>query len=157
MISLQCKAHHELRVFVWYLLNSRNSLASSQTSKVLIVGSSSKRTAREKRTVRAMIRIYCVRRHHPDHAPCNECQQLLEYAERKIDRCPLIKDKPTCAKCSIHCYEKSKREQIKSVMRFSGPRMIYHHPILSVRHLADGHKKRGKGFEHAGSQEPPTP
>ncbi|MBU0684847.1 MAG: nitrous oxide-stimulated promoter family protein [Thermoplasmatota archaeon] len=115
------------------------------------------RTARETKTVRAMIRIYCVKHHRSDRARCNECQQLLDYAEKRIDRCPLTDDKPTCANCPIHCYEESRREQIRSVMRYSGPRMIYHHPILSVRHLADGRKKEGKGFAPATSREPPTP
>ncbi len=156
MISLQRKAHHKFQVFAWYLLNSGNSLASSQTSKVWIVGSNRKRTAREKKTVRAMIRIYCVRRHHPDHAPCNDCQQLLEYAEKKIDLCPLIKDKPTCANCSIHCYDESRRERIRTVMRYSGPRMIYYHPILSIRHLAD-RRKKGDGSGQPSPREPPTP
>ena len=115
------------------------------------------RAAREKKTIRAMIIIYCVGHHRPDRAPCSECRQLLEYAEKRIDRCPLMEDKPTCANCSIHCYEASRREQIRSVMRYSGPKMIYHHPILSVCHLADGRKKKGKGFGQTTSREPPTP
>jgi hypothetical protein len=29
------------------------------------------------------------------------------------------------------------RDKIKTVMRFSGPRMIYRHPILGIWHLFD--------------------
>jgi len=34
------------------------------------------------------------------------------------------------------------REKIKSVMRYAGPRMIYHHPVLSAFHFADGFRKK---------------
>jgi hypothetical protein len=27
------------------------------------------------------------------------------------------------------------RERIRQVMRYSGPRMIFHHPIAALRHL----------------------
>jgi hypothetical protein len=29
------------------------------------------------------------------------------------------------------------REKIKTVMRFAGPKMIFRHPILGIRHLID--------------------
>jgi hypothetical protein len=32
------------------------------------------------------------------------------------------------------------RERIRIVMRYSGPRMLYRHPILSIRHKMDGFK-----------------
>ena len=98
------------------------------------------RAAREKKTLQAMMRIYCTGQHRPDHAPCVECRQLLAYAENRIERCPLIANKPTCAKCNIHCFDKSHRGQIRMVMRYSGPRMIYHHPILTIRHAIDGRR-----------------
>jgi hypothetical protein len=34
------------------------------------------------------------------------------------------------------------REKIKEVMRYAGPRLIYRHPILAIRHLLDGLKRR---------------
>jgi len=45
--------------------------------------------------------------------------------------------KPTCALCPIHCYKPAMREQIRDVMRYAGPRMLRHHPILSIRHLLE--------------------
>jgi hypothetical protein len=36
------------------------------------------------------------------------------------------------------------REKVKKVMRYSGPRMLWHHPILAVHHLIDGRKKPEK-------------
>jgi hypothetical protein len=32
------------------------------------------------------------------------------------------------------------RENIRKVMRYAGPRMIYHHPIMALRHLLDGRR-----------------
>jgi hypothetical protein len=36
------------------------------------------------------------------------------------------------------------REKVKEVMRYSGPRMLLHHPILALRHVFDGRKKPKK-------------
>ena len=33
-------------------------------------------------------------------------------------------------------------EQIRQVMRFSGPRMIFHHPLTAVRHVLDTKKEK---------------
>jgi len=97
------------------------------------------RLARERRTVAAMIRIYC-RAHHGAGQLCAECSELLEYALSRLDRCPFAPDKPTCAKCPIHCYKPAMRQQIRAVMRFAGPRMIYRHPYLALRHFLDGRR-----------------
>ena len=43
--------------------------------------------------------------------------------------------------CPIHCYAKAEREQMREVMRHSGPRMLLRHPVLAIRHLLDGRKK----------------
>ncbi|MEX5904063.1 nitrous oxide-stimulated promoter family protein [Providencia hangzhouensis] len=32
------------------------------------------------------------------------------------------------------------REQMKLVMRWAGPKMLIHHPILAIRHLLDNSK-----------------
>lgn len=45
--------------------------------------------------------------------------------------------KPVCGKCKIHCYKPSMREKIKMVMRYSGPRMIYKHPVMLAKHAID--------------------
>jgi hypothetical protein len=56
----------------------------------------------------------------------------------RLDRCPFGEDKPTCATCPIHCYKPQVRDRIREVMRFAGPRMLWHHPILAIRHVLDG-------------------
>ncbi|MBD1569693.1 MULTISPECIES: nitrous oxide-stimulated promoter family protein [Aliivibrio] len=88
----------------------------------------------EFKTVSAMIEIYCKKNHHSETL-CEECQQLMDYAEVRLDRCPYGENKPTCNTCPIHCYKPEPKEQMRLVMRFSGPRMLLHHPILAIRHL----------------------
>jgi hypothetical protein len=101
---------------------------------------SNRRLAREWKTVVAMVHIYCREQH--GKSLCDECQGLMRYISLRLDRCRFGPDKPTCAKCPVHCYQRDRREQIKGVMRFSGPRMLWEHPWLSVCHLLDGWLRR---------------
>ncbi len=77
--------------------------------------------------------------------PCAECRRLYDYACRRIDRCPHGIAKPVCASCVTHCYSKEERDRIRSVMRFSGPRMLTRHPVLALLHVLDGlHPSRAR-------------
>lgn len=97
--------------------------------------------ARERRTIEAMIAIYC-RDHHPRRKGlCAECGEVLAYAELRLDKCLFADNKPTCANCPVHCYKPAMREQVKLIMRYAGPRMIYNHPFLAIRHILDGRDK----------------
>ena len=88
-----------------------------------------------------MIKSYCKAHHHIKEKLCDECQELQDYALLRVDGCPFSKKKPTCAKCSIHCYKPDKREKIREVMRYAGPRMLRNHPILAILHLFDRFRK----------------
>ena len=101
-----------------------------------------RRALREKKTIAAMIGMYCSA-HHGSFAPCDECSGLLSYACRKIDTCVLHDGKTTCNTCSVHCYSGVMRESVRKVMRFSGPRMLAVHPLLSVLHLLDRFRRPG--------------
>jgi predicted amidophosphoribosyltransferase len=87
----------------------------------------------EKRTIRQMIAIYCSGTHHPAGTLCDACRDLLAYAERRLDRCP-HGEKPACKDCAVHCYEPEKRQAIREVMRYAGPRMLLHHPLAALAH-----------------------
>jgi hypothetical protein len=104
-------------------------------------GSARKRLARERQTVAAMISCYCQGHHHAGPALCRECWQLLDYAALRLERCRFGVEKPVCAKCPVHCYHPIRREQVKAVMRYAGPRMLWRHPILSLRHWLDGFRQ----------------
>ena len=117
---------------------------------------------REKQTVEAMIRLYCKGKRHgetengtahrssahlsvfrfhlsvfPVPPLCPQCQALLDYAIQRLEHCRFGEDKPSCTRCPVHCYKPAMREQIKQVMRYSGPRMLLHDPILAIGHLWD--------------------
>jgi hypothetical protein len=97
------------------------------------------RMAREAKTIDAMIALYC-REQHGSAALCAECGELAAYARLRLDKCPYQEGKTTCAKCPVHCYKPAMRERIRIIMRYAGPRMIYRHPVLAVRHLLDGRR-----------------
>ncbi len=91
---------------------------------------------REKRMVSEMIALYCRKQHGTKQGQlCAECAELSEYARQRSDKCPFMENKTFCSNCKVHCYRPEMREKIKAVMRFSGPRMIFHHPLAAVRHV----------------------
>ena len=96
---------------------------------------------REKPIVAEMIRLYC-RKKHGQNELCPECAQLLQYASQRSDRCPFMESKTFCSNCRVHCYKADMREKIRIVMRFSGPRMLFHHPVLALRHLIEDQKEK---------------
>ncbi|MFO1312344.1 MAG: nitrous oxide-stimulated promoter family protein [Burkholderiales bacterium] len=98
------------------------------------------RLARELATLRAMVTLHCHARHGVRDGLCAECDALMTYATRRLDRCVFGDDKPTCANCKVHCYNAAMRETVREVMRFAGPRMLLRHPLLAVAHLRDGRR-----------------
>ena len=94
-----------------------------------------KSLAKEVRTVKLMVGLYC-RRQHGTRELCESCRELAEYAEARIRGCRYGEKKPACSRCPIHCDKKDMRERITAVMRFAGPRMTWRHPILAIQHLA---------------------
>lgn len=91
-----------------------------------------KRKEIEKQTVFQMIKIYCNANHNTSVELCENCQSIYEYALLKYENCPFIENKPVCSKCKVHCYSKSKREEIRRIMRYSGPRMLFKHPLNTL-------------------------
>ncbi|HLP78715.1 MAG TPA: nitrous oxide-stimulated promoter family protein [Candidatus Paceibacterota bacterium] len=102
---------------------------------------SNRRLGREWKTMVAMMNIHCQGQHGTKSGLCSECQQLLDYAAVRLDRCRFGPEKPTCANCPVHCYQRNRRDQMKAVMRYAGPRMLCRHPILSLYHWIDGFRK----------------
>lgn len=97
----------------------------------------------ENKTIFYMIEDYCEQHHQSKEELCAECKELLDYAYMRISKCPHGENKPNCADCKIHCYKPELRQKIVSVMRFSGPRMMYKHPVLAAKHMTKAlkHKK----------------
>ena len=118
----------------------------------------------EKRTVRHMIELWCRKNHggkacrekgsmgggqvsqggqgshecqvgHGGPGLCGECRELLEYSLARLEHCKFGNTKTKCHKCPVHCYRPDMREKIRTVMRFSGPRMLLYHPLEALRYL----------------------
>jgi len=102
------------------------------------VSFASQRLSREWKTMETMMKLYCRDQHGAAAALCVDCQGLLNYANVRLNRCRFGEEKPTCAQCPVHCYQRDRREQIKVMMRYAGPRMLWEHPVMSLRHWLDG-------------------
>jgi hypothetical protein len=102
------------------------------------------RIEREKKTIEAMVHIYCKGHHETQGKLCQECTEFLEYAIIRLDKCPFQENKSTCGKCLIHCYKPEMKEKVKKIMRYSGPRILLKHPSLALHHAWDGRKKPPK-------------
>lgn len=99
------------------------------------------RRRREYETVAAMIALYCRDHHQPSSTLCEDCEALQSYALRRLARCLFDEGKPVCVNCTVHCYSKTMRERIRAVMRYAGPRMLYKHPWLALRHGLDTRRR----------------
>lgn len=88
----------------------------------------------EKDALKKMIFVYCKGQKH-DMPLCGDCRELLDYASKRLDACVFGNDKPFCSKCTVHCYKPVMRANIKKVMRYSGPRMLYYDPLTALRHI----------------------
>ena len=73
------------------------------------------RMDRERRTLEAMIRIYCQGRHGTGNGLCPRWSLLTAYAAGRLERCPFQEGKTTCAKCPVHCYKPDMRQEIRAV------------------------------------------
>lgn len=97
---------------------------------------------KEKETVSHMIALYCKKNHKAKCGLCPECAALNEYAQLRSDKCPFMETKTFCSNCKVHCYKPEMREKIRQVMRFSGPRMIFTHPVMAVSHIIESKKEK---------------
>lgn len=95
-------------------------------------------------TVEKMIYLYCRKKHGSQKGElCESCTRMNEYARERLLKCPFGDEKGACADCKIHCYTKQRRDEMKKIMRYSGPRMLIYHPTDFLRHVfVDRQKKQ---------------
>ena len=91
----------------------------------------------EKQIVTAMIKVYCHKKHQHKNSLCVECEDLNNYALKRLSYCRHGESKGFCSNCQTHCYAPQYKEKIKQVMRFSGPWMLLYYPIIAIRHLVE--------------------
>ena len=109
---------------------------------------------KEKKLIPVMLKMYCKGKHKttrkaqgiPRGEVCAECKELTEYALFRLEKCPFKVNKKFCSFCKIHCYKPEMREQIKAVMKYAGPSMLFTHPIFAISHVVQmiKYKKRLK-------------
>jgi len=97
-------------------------------------------TVEEKRqhelhTVHLMLEIYCHGKHHTKKGLCSDCEDLWQYVQKRVAHCPHMAMKTFCSTCPTHCYAPKRQEEIRNVMRYSGPRMLWHALRLALYHL----------------------
>ena len=92
------------------------------------------RLKQEKHIIEVMIRIYCSALHQKGML-CDDCGEVLLYANSRLNKCPFADKKPTCRKCPHHCYNPKMREKIREIMKYAGPKMIYLHPLIALKHV----------------------
>ena len=61
--------------------------------------------------------------------------ELFDYSKNQIYNCRFMETKTFCSVCPSHCYKTDMRERIREVMIFSSKRMIFYHPILTLKHV----------------------
>lgn len=90
----------------------------------------------EKEIMTEMVALYCRGRHGTVKGElCASCRKLLLYAHQRTSRCPHMADKTFCSNCPSPCYKPGERDQVRAVMRYAGPRMLFHRPLLVLRHM----------------------
>lgn len=103
-----------------------------------------KKWKKEKKLIPVMINMYCRGNHKAERKSaglkrkevCPDCAALTEYALFRLEKCPFKEDKGFCSFCKIHCYKPDMKEKIRLVMKYSGPRMIFTHPVFAFSHVA---------------------
>ena len=108
-----------------------------------------RKRAGEAEMVSEMIALYCRGNHggapraaggdtarigRRDVVLCEDCAALRTYALKRIEHCPRMDTKTFCSACPTHCYKPDMREQIRAVMRWSGPRMLRYRPVKAMEH-----------------------
>ena len=108
----------------------------------------------EKKIVSEMIALYCSRNHNMKQGKmCEKCDKLNRYARTRSDNCPFMETKSFCSNCRVHCYKPDMRQMIRTVMRFSGPRMAFYHPVMAIRHLIESRKEKHRLDKTRGREE----
>lgn len=77
-------------------------------------------------------------------------QALNAYADKRLTSARLLRNKPACKQCPVPCYQPAKREEMKQIMRWAGPRMLWRHPI----HYSPSARRRAPGAAAAGKYRP---
>ena len=102
-----------------------------------------KKWKNENEMIPLMIIMYCRSKHRlarkqykiKHSCLCQDCYELMQYTLYRLSKCPFKENKGFCSFCKINCYKSDMREKMRKVMRYSGYRMVFRHPIIVMAHL----------------------
>lgn len=104
-----------------------------------------KRNDKDRRTLEAIGRIYCVGNHgnRPRDAAglCLDCRQTVDVTLRRTEACPFGHE-GNCQDCTVHCQRGDAQARIRAMMRYAAPRMALRHPVMTADYLR---KKLARG------------
>lgn len=110
---------------------------------------------KEKEILASMIEVYCRGNKHISRSEkelCPSCRDLLDYSSLRVDKCPFMETKTYCANCHVHCYKQDRRDEIRQVMKYAGPRIVFKHPLMTIDHgwqsFKDKRRKRREAKRH---------
>lgn len=92
---------------------------------------------REKRMLDAMVLIYCKANNCYGSAPCVKCTKLGVYAKSRLEHCRFQEKKPVCGRYDLTCYDLQNKDYAEEVFTYAGPRMMFEHPLLGIKHFQD--------------------
>jgi len=137
------------KLFNAFLNNVNGKRIKSKLKKRIIDESKfepGSKLTKEREVCDLMIELYCNDHHHIKKGEmCPKCKDLSEYMHWRLSLCPFGNYKSFCSNCPIHCYKQEYKENIKKVMRYSGPRMIFVHPYLAIKHVIESLIEKNKG------------
>lgn len=102
------------------------------------------KNVRDLKTLEAIGRIYCKAHHQgteQDEAGlCPSCREAVESTFARAANCPNHQTN-NCEDCEVKCQRGDAQKRIKQIMRYSAPRMIFCHPLMTLEYLR---KKRAR-------------
>ena len=97
-------------------------------------GMGKRRIQEEKQFFSHMVHYFCKWSQGSEQI-CLGCEQLLEYAYDRLDRCPYGSRKPTCFRCTSSCFRADMRKRKEDVVRTTLAKMVFLHPVLLFKHI----------------------
>ena len=109
---------------------------------------SQKQTARQKandlKTLEAMAFIFCKDNHdsreRDDAGLCPSCRAAVSATLARTEACP-NGHSGNCQDCPHHCQAGEARVAIREIMRYAAPKMLFRHPVMTMRYLRKKLKK----------------
>ena len=77
---------------------------------------------------------------------CTSCEELVEYINEQIDRCPYGSEKCLCRSCQTSCFSEDMKMRFHQAIRGSNLRMMLVNPYLMLKlsliDMRDARQKR---------------